>query len=183
MPKKIVLNDINGWDPDKEEFVNIKGQTLILEHSLVSLQKWESKWQKPYISDKPKTPEEMIDYIKCMCMTPNVDERIFYYLPPKVVDEIAEYIDAPMTATTFSKNAPGIGGASKEVVTAEIIYYWMISLNIPMEFRKWHLNQLITLIKVCQIKNAPNKKMGKQELAARNKALNAQRRAKLHTHG
>lgn len=180
---KITVPDISGWNPDIEEFVDKKGATLILEHSLVSLQRWESKWHKPYLSDKEKTTEEILDYIRCMTVTPNVDPDIYNYIPESSIKEIAEYIDNPMTATTFS-NASQIGGrVSREVVTAEVIYYWMIALNIPMEYRKWHLNQLLTLIRVCEIKQGPQKKMGRNELNARNRALNAKRRAAMNTHG
>lgn len=186
MPKKITIPDVNGWDPNIEEFVDVKGATLILEHSLISLQKWEAKWHKPYLNDKNKTPEETVDYIRCMTTKtiPNeIDDRIYNYIPENMVMEIVDYINDPMTATKFSNGGPGGGKPSREKITAEIIYYWMIALSIPMEYRKWHLNQLLTLIRVCEIKQSPGKKMGKQELAARNRALNAQRRAALHTHG
>lgn len=185
MPKKIVIPDVHGWNPAIEEFVDVKGATLILEHSLVSLQKWEAKWNKPYFSKEEKTNEEVLDYIRCMTMTKDVDPLIYNYIPGETIKEIADYINAPMTATTFSGNKPE-GGAKTiggDKVTAEIIYYWMIALNIPMEYRKWHLNQLITLIHVCEIKNTPPKKMSKNDIAARNKSLNAKRRAALHTRG
>lgn len=180
---KITIPDVDGWDQYKEEFVKIKGSVLTLEHSLISLQKWEAKWHKPYLSDKAKTPEEMIDYIRCMSLTQNVDDDIFNYIPESEIKKVADYIDNPMTATTFSNGGLPGNGRKGEIITAEIIYYWMIALNIPMEYRKWHLNQLLTLIRVCEIKQSPGKKMGKGELAARNRALNAQRRAKMHTHG
>lgn len=187
MPKKIIIPDIkDGWDPVNEVFVTQKGATLVLEHSLVSLQKWESKWHVPYLGNDKKTNEQVVDYIKCMTVFPHdVDEEIYKYIPRKELNEIAKYISDPMTATTFSDNSKQNGSSSpkKEVITAEIVYYWMIALNIPMEYRKWHLNQLLTLIHVCEIKNAPQQKMGRNEILARNRALNAQRRAKMHSKG
>lgn len=183
---KITIPDVHGWDSNNEEFIDIKGATLILEHSLVSLQKWEAKWNKPYLGKQEKTQEEVIDYIRCMTMTKassEVDPRLYNYIPKETVEKIAAYINAPMTATTFSNLGSGNGPAGKEVITAEIVYYWMIKMGVPIEFRKWHLNQLMTLLKVCEIKEAPQKKMGRGDLNARNKALNAKRRAALHTHG
>lgn len=185
MPKKITIPDIHGWNTKKEEFVDFKGVDLSLEHSLISLQKWEAKWHKPYLSDVEKTEEEIIDYIRCMTLTPNVDPDIYYYLPKNIIREIAEYINDPMTATTFTTHNPTNNRPTgkKEVVTSEIIYYWMIEFGIPMEYRKWHLNQLLTLIRVCELKNTPQKKMSRSEMLASNRALNAQRKAKMHTHG
>ena len=161
--------------------INTKETTLRLEHSLVSLKKWESKWRKPFLSNKhPKTNDEIIDYIKCMTLTQNVDENIYGILTSKNLTDIQQYIDNPMTATTFPVEQPKRNG---EIVTAEIIYYWMISLNIPMECQKWHLNSLLTLIKVCSTKNQPPKKMSKREIMNRNTALNQARRQKLNSKG
>ena len=144
------------WDEKKEEFVYRKGQTLQLEHSLVSLSKWESKWCVPFLSKKDKTFEETLDYIKCMTVTQNVKPEVYLNLTQENVDVVNAYINAPMTATYFSdEKATGSNG---EQVTSEIIYYWMIALNIPPEYQKWHLNRLLTLIKVCNIKNQPPKK-------------------------
>lgn len=180
---KITIPDQHGWNPVTEEFVDVKGTSLILEHSLVSLQKWESKWHKPYLGKTEKSSEEIIDYIRCMTITQNVDPSVYNYIPREEIERIAKYIDDPMTATTFSNGGPAGRRGSSEIVTAEVIYYWMIALNIPMEYRKWHLNQLLTLIRVCEIKQDPGKKMGRGELNARNRALNAQRRAKMHSRG
>ena len=183
---KITIPDINdGWDPAKKEFVSQKGATLTLEHSLVSLQKWESKWHVPYMSTENKTPEMILDYIKCMVVFPHeFDENVLNYIPKGELENVIKYINDPMTATTFSDTSKNDGKSKKkEIITAEVIYYWMIALNIPMDYRKWHLNQLLTLIHVCEIKNAPQEKMSKNELLARNRALNAQRKAKMHSHG
>ena len=162
------------------EFIPIKGQTLQLEHSLVSVSKWESKWCKPFISSN-KTNEEVIDYIKCMTITQNVNPNIYIALTKQNIEDINEYIDAPMTATTFyeDKNKK----SKKEIVTSELIYYWMITLNIPMECQKWHLNRLLTLIRVCNNKNSPPKKMSRSEVINRYAELNAQRKKQLNTKG
>lgn len=168
------------WDEGIEEFVSTKEQTLQLEHSLVSLSKWESKWHKPFLSDKEKTFEETIDYIRCMTITQNVKPEVYLFLTKENVDQIYEYINDPMTATTFNDLDNTF---NREVITAEIVYYWMISLNIPIEFQKWHLNKLITLIKVVSLKNAPKKKISKQAYMEQMSRLNDARRKEWNTKG
>lgn len=169
------------WDESKLEFIILKGQTLKLEHSLVSLSKWESKWHKPFLTKQAKTTEETIDYIKCMTLTQNVDPAIYNSITNDIFMEVNRYIENPMTATTFYNDHSKGGG--KETITAELIYYWMIALNIPFECQKWHLNRLLTLIRVCNIKNQPPKKMSKRDMLSRNAALNAARRKQLNTKG
>lgn len=179
---QIVIEATEQWDEAKQEFVSTKEQTLQLEHSLVSLSKWESKWNKAFLSKKPKTYEETLDYIKCMTITQNVKDETYACLTKKHIEEINKYIEAPMTATYISQEQSG--RTSNEVVTSELIYYWMIALNIPFECQKWHLNKLLTLIKVCSIKNDPHpKKMSKRGIMSRNAALNAARRNQLHSRG
>lgn len=169
------------WDEEKEEFVPPTFQVLNLEHSLVSLSKWESKWNKFYLSKEEKTVEEVIDYIKCMTLTKNVDPEVYEHLTKTNIDEINRYIEEPMTATILPKSAKGKG--SSEMVSSESIYYWMIALGIPFECQKWHLNRLITLIGVCNAKNAPPKKMSKRQIMNQNAALNAKRRKQFNTRG
>lgn len=175
----IKVPDQEFFNEQTQEFFILKGQTLQLEHSLVSLSKWESKWNKPFLSKDEKSMEETIDYIKCMTITQNVKSYIYKILTNENIREINKYIDSSMTATTFDNH----GTPSREIITSEIIYYWMISLNIPFECQKWHLNRLLTLIRVCNLKNAPPKKMSKKEIMNRNAALNAARRKKLNTKG
>lgn len=168
------------YDEEKEEFVQLKPQILQLEHSLVSLSKWESKWKMPFLGKEQKTLEETIDYIKCMVITQNVPDDIYDYLSNENINQVNDYIKDGMTATTFSNNNKG---NNREIVTAEIIYYWMISLNIPFECQKWHLNRLLTLINVCNIKNAPPKKVGKKSAANSYAAINAARRQQYNSKG
>lgn len=169
------------YDEERNEFITLsKDQHLRLEHSLVSLSKWESKWCKPFLTKDPKTIPETIDYIKCMTITQNVDPVVYLCLNNKCIDLVNDYIEAPMTATTFSQQQ---NNGPKEIVTAEIIYYWMIALNIPFECQKWHLNRLLTLINVCNIKNSPEKKMPTREIYERNRALNEARKKKFNTKG
>lgn len=169
------------WDESKQEFVYTKETTLQLEHSLVSLSKWESKWCKPFLSDEDLTEEEIIDYIKCMTITQNVNPEVYKCLTQENIYQVRDYISAPMTATYFLKERNS--RPSREIVTSELIYYWMISLNIPFECQKWHLNRLLTLIRVCNIKNNPPKKMSRREIMERNAALNESRRKQLNTKG
>lgn len=176
----ITLSADESYDEVKNEFVYTKGQTLQLEHSLLSLSKWESKWQKPFLSKEDKNAEETLDYIRCMTLTQNVDPAVYKKLSRENIEDIKKYIDSPMTATTFSEDK---GPKNREVITAEIIYYWMIAQNIPMECQKWHLNRLLTLIRVCSIKNAPPKKMSSKALMSRNRSLNAARRRAMGTRG
>lgn len=170
------------FDEKRKEFVSRKEQTLQLEHSLVSLRKWESKWHKPFLSKTDKTLEEVIDYIKCMTITQNVKPETYELLTDKDLIAINEYIHDPMTATTFSEDPMG-GKANKEVITAELIYYWMIVNDIPSSYEKWHLNSLLTLIRVCGVKNAPPKKVGKRDRISQYSALNAARRKKYNSRG
>ena len=172
------------WDEKTEEFVyttSSEEQVLELEHSLISLSKWESKWCKPFLSSD-KNDEEIMDYIKCMTLTPNVDPDVYNRLTQENIEQINTYIYAPMTATTFSDEKKN-NKTNKECVTSELIYYWMIALNIPMECQEWHINRLMTLIRVCEIKNTPPKKLSKREIMSRNAALNAARRKQLNTKG
>ena len=159
-----------------------KEQTLSLEHSLVSISKWESKWHKPYFGQDKKTIEEFIDYVQCMTITQNVDPQVYSTLVmrPDLLKTISDYIDESMTATTFpKKNTP----PNREIITSEVIYYWMVYYGIPFECQKWHLSKLMTLINVCNAKNAPKKKMNQQEIFSSNRALNAARRRKYNTRG
>lgn len=175
----ITVPAIEMFNEVTQEFIQTKEQVLQLEHSLVSVSKWESKWNKPFLDSNDKTIAETLDYIKCMTITQNVHDGVYNRLSKSNIEAINNYIDAPMTATTFPNN----DGHSKDIVTSEIIYYWMISLNIPFECQKWHLNRLLTLIRVCNVKNTPPKKMSKREIMNRNAALNAARRKKLNSTG
>lgn len=169
------------FDPVTSTFSNVKETKLNLEHSLVSISKWESKWKKPFISRDPKTEEESLDYVRCMTVNPNVDPSVYYNIPSSVFESIRQYIDDPMTATWISgnENRP----PSRQIITSELIYYWMVSYRIPMECQKWHLNRLLMLIQVCDEKNRPQKKMSRNQILSRNAALNAARRAKMHSKG
>lgn len=169
------------WDPIKEEFIEAQTVELELEHSLVSISKWESKWCKSFLSSKEKSFEETVDYIKMMVTTENVDPDIFNHLTQVNVDQITDYIGAPMTATVFGGDQNKSG--SREVITSELIYYWMIAQNIPFECQNWHLNRLLTLIRVCNIKNAPPKKRSQGEIMRSNTALNKARREQMNTKG
>lgn len=177
----ITIPEAEMFNENTQEFICTKEQTLYLEHSLVSLSKWESKWCKPFLTKQEKTYEETIDYIKCMTLTPHVSPEVYNLITNKNIEEVNSYIKAPMTATTFSKGQSS--GISHEIVTSELIYYWMLELKIPFECQKWHLNRLLTLIKVCNVKNTPPKKMSRREILNRNHAINEARKKQLNTTG
>jgi hypothetical protein len=168
------------WDKEKEEFVYPEVSVLELEHSLVSLSKWESIWEKPFLSKDEKTSEEILSYIQCMASN-EIPKEVLSSLSQKNLDAITDYIDAKMTATWFSDEQKG--SKNGETITAELIYYWLVAFAIPFEVQYWHLNRLLTLIKVCSVKQQKPKKMSRTELMARNRALNEQRRQQLGTKG
>lgn len=162
------------------EFVEFDEVTLKLEHSLISISKWESKLKKPFLSDKKHSKEDMLYYIECMSLTPNLDPDVYRTIPNDAYAYICEYIEDPMTATTINDKDDS---NNRDVITAEIIYYWMIELGIPFECQKWHFNRLMTLLRVCSIKKGPQKKMSKREILEQNRKLNEERRKQHNTKG
>lgn len=178
---RIIVPALELWDEEKGEFVYRKEQPLQLEHSLFSLSKWESKWKKPFLGKEEKTSEETLDYVRCMTVTQNVDPEVYSRLSNDNIRQINEYINDPMTATTFSQR--GRRKNNRETITNELIYYWMVSYNIPPEYQKWHLNRLLTLIQVCTVKNEKPKSRSKREIMAENAAINAARRKQFGTKG
>jgi hypothetical protein len=168
------------WDGSIEQFVSTKQTTLQLEHSLLSISKWEAKHRKPFLTKEQKTQEELLDYIKCMTITQKVNPLVYNALSQENLKDIMEYLENPMTATTIrSQNQR----TSRKTVTSEVIYYWMTALNIPFTCEKWNFNRLMTLIQVCNIESQPPKKMSKKQTTQNNAAINAARRAKLGSKG
>ena len=169
------------YDSEHNRFIDVKTQTIQLEHSLVSISKWEARWKKPFLSNKTMTVEETVDYIRCMTITQNVNPYLYFCIDDDNVKEVTAYVYDPMTATWFSKDEKK--SPNRAVYTSEVIDWQMITLGIPFECQKWHLNRLLTLIHVCNEKNAPPKKLSGRELANRNRALNAARRKKYNSRG
>ena len=170
------------FDEQTQTFYDTKPCVLKLEHSLLSISKWESKWHKPFLTpleDKPISREEMMDYIICMSLSSNIDKEVVLSLSNSDIDKITKYIKNPMTATTFVDRKRSL---KKEIITSEIVYYWMVMYNIPFECEKWHINRLLTLIRVCTVK-MNTEKMSKKDLYAQNRALNMARRKRLGTKG
>ena len=178
----IIVPESEVYNEATNEFIYTKETTLRLEHSLVSISKWESKWKKPFLGKDKKTKEETIDYVKCMTTTQNVPDDVYLCLSAENYDQIGKYIEDTKTATWFSDNN---NRPSSEIVTSELIYYWMTAFNIPFECQKWHLNRLLTLIKICSIKNQANdgKKMSKSAIMRQNASINKARRARTGSRG
>lgn len=173
---------MEAWNEETEEFITFKPVRLQLKHSLISISKWEAKWHIPFFETE-KTYEQIISYIQCMTLNPDVkdDSLVYSQLTQENIEEIKAYLEDPMTATTIKTNDKG--GRNSQIVTSELIYCWMIQFGIPHEFEKWHISRLITLIRVCSEENKPKKKMSRSEIMAQNKALNAARKARLNTRG
>jgi len=178
---EIIVPGEEQFDDENQEFIYTPDQVLRLEHSLVSISKWEAKWHIPFLNGKSKTKEQELHYIKCMTIN-GVDPNVYTCLTNENVAQINSYIEDPMTATTFTK-LPGSSKKRGEVNTSELIYYYMIALQIPFECQNWHLNRLITLIEVCNRKNGPQKKMSQREILTRNAALNEARRKQFNSKG
>lgn len=181
MPKEIIVPASSEmFDERSNTFFSTKETTIVIEHSLLSISKWESKWHKPFLGKDQKTNEQVIDYIRCMTIN-KVDPNTFYSLTQQNIADVTNYIDDPMTATWFKEDDTKT--PNREIVTSELIYYWMIAAGIPFECEKWHLNRLITLIRVFNEKNKPKKKgITSKDLASR-RALNNARKKALHTTG
>ena len=183
LPITIPAPKSEDWDEENEEFIyrtTGKSYTLQLEHSVISISTWDSKCSKSFLSSE-KSDEEFMDYIRCMTLTPNVPDDIYNRLTQDNLQSISDYVNAPMTATTFNEHGPK--KPNREIITSELIYYWMVALNIPFECEKWHIKRLLTLIRVCEIKNTPPKKHSKREIMSRNAALNAARRKQFNSKG
>lgn len=168
------------FDDDLEKFV-VQAYQLELEHSLASLSKWESKYEKPFLSNEKKAPEETLDYVRMMSLDPKVPEEVYQKLSLSNVEEINAYINAGMTATWF-RELPN-QKKSHEVITAEVMYHWLVALNIDMECQFWHLNRLVTLVRVVNDKNQPKKKMSRNEMLAQRHAENERRKAAAQSRG
>lgn len=190
MPITITVPEKEFFNEETQKFINIKETKLVLEHSLLSVSKWEAKWKKPFLVEKAlDTNEKILDYFRCMTIQPaNVDPLVYLAMTVDNVQDIMNYINDPMTATWFGEDKNDKKKTfkgrkpKKEILTSEVIYWQMIALQIPIEFQKWHLNRLTTLIRVCNAKNNPEK-MSKKDILAQNAALNKARRAKMHSKG
>jgi hypothetical protein len=178
---KLIIEQTEHYDEETKTFVMLGGRTIELEHSLLSLSKWESKHQKPFLDKEAKTPDEILDYIRCMILSPDDSQDFVKTLQQVHLDAINDYINSKESATTF-----GIMPENKsrgETITSELIYYWMVAFNIPFEVETWHINRLFSLIRICNIKNSKPKKMSRQEIAQQNRELNEKRRKELGTSG
>ena len=180
---QITIPETELFDEVRQEFIYVrKPVTLTLEHSLVSISKWESKWKKPYLSNDEPTPEEVIDYVRCMTITQNVDPEVYYALTMDNLKEIEAYIKDPYSATTITEYGNG-PKRNKEKVTSELVYYWMCAYQIPFEAQKWHFNRLMNLIRIAGIKNSNDNKMSRKDAMKSQREINAMRRAKHKSKG
>lgn len=180
----IIVPEREYYDEEKNEFHLVKEQKLVLEHSLISISKWESKYFKPFISNEQKTYSEILDYIQCMTITQNVDPLVYKNLTPDNIKDITEYIDSPMSATVFFEETKDKKQtAARKRITSELIYYWMAKFNIPFDIcEKWHFNRLQNLLRICAVESSDSK-MSREETIMSNRELNALRRAKYNTRG
>lgn len=178
---RLTIGGTEHYNQETNEFLVVGALTIELEHSLVSVSKWESKFEKPFLVTTARTTEETLAYIEAMLISPVDFSLVESLLTSADFNKIQEYINSGQTATTFGF-APEVKGRP-EVVTSELIYYWMVAFNIPFECETWHLNRLFTLIRVCNVKNSKPKKMNRKEIAERNRQLNEQRKAQLGTRG
>ena len=178
---KLLVIGTEYFDEETETFESVGDFELELEHSLLSLSKWEAKFQKPFLNNNSKTSAEILFYVEAMILTPDYPDDVITRFDQKNLDKIHEYIESKESATTFGTMPERRGRG--EIITAELIYYWMVAFNIPFECEHWHLNRLFALIRICNIKNAKPQKMPRHEIAARNRELNAKRRAELNTNG
>lgn len=178
---EIIIPETELYDGSKDLFIKTKKTTLRLEHSLVSISKWESKWKKPFLTKEPKTYVQSIDYVRCMTLSQNIDPNVYFAINSDTLKRIEQYIDTDQTATWFSNNEER--NRTSEQITSELIYYWMVLYGIPFECQKWHLSRLITLIRICNAKNAQQRKMPKEAILSKNRALNNARRKAMHTKG
>lgn len=174
IPSYELFNDVT------QEFISEDERVIQLEHSLLSISEWESRWNKPFLSNMEKTSNEILDYVRCMTLTEGVPETAYLYIDNEQYKLINDYIAAPMTATTISEPP---GKVSREIMTSELLYYYMIAANIPFECERWHLNRLLTLIRICSIKSQPEKKRPINEVMKSNAALNAARKKQFNTKG
>lgn len=178
---RIIIEGDESFNDATQTFETFDDVVLDLEHSLLSVSKWESEYQKPFLAAGSKTTEEIFGYLRAMVVTPNWDPDVLYRCSQETIDKIQHYIDSSQSATTFGtmpeRRGPG------EVITSELIYYWIVSFNIPFEVERWHLNRLFSLIRIFNIKNSKQKKMSRSEIAQRNRDLNERRKAELGTRG
>ena len=185
MPKKVDVPACEFWDDNKQEFVNTKATSFVIEHSLVSISKWESKWKVPFLSNDPNTKftqEQILDYIVDMTITQNVDPMVYYALTPKTVQEIFDYVQEQRTATWFGKTPIPAGSRDNRAMTSERLYHLMINYNIPMKCEKWHLSRLLTLIRICQEEQKKQEKKNPKDAAMARHNLNAARKARARHH-
>jgi hypothetical protein len=178
---KLFVNGDEFYDEASNTFSTVGDVVLELEHSLVSLSKWESEFQKPFLSPGDKTPQEIFSYIQAMILNENFDPTVINRLTQENLDKINAYIESKQSATTFG-HMPETTGRG-ETITSELVYYWLVAFNIPFECQNWHLNRLFALIRICNIKNSKPKKMSRSEVVQRNRELNAQRKAQLNSTG
>lgn len=177
----IIIEEDEVFDEEANTFETVAGVVLNLEHSLISLSKWESKYEKPFLSGGKKTTGEILGYLQMMILDPDISPNVIYRCSSADIEKIQEYIDSSQSATTFGEMPNRRGRA--EVITSELVYYWMTAFQIPFECQHWHLNRLFSLIRICNLKNAPEKKLSRNEIAQRNRELNAKRREELNTSG
>ena len=185
MPIVVTVPKSEVYDEENDIFYEIKNEvTLVMEHNLIAISRWESKFHKPYLTKDTKTNEEILYYLECMTITKGVESYVYRCIPKSELLRITEYINDPMTGTTVRESPYAKKQGKEEIQSAELLYYYMFKLGIPKECENWHLNRLMTLMKVYGAKDEkPDGKASRSELIARNRAINARNRSKYHSKG
>lgn len=153
---------------------------LQFEHSLRSLSKWESKNKIAFLAGREKTPAQMVDYYRCMLLSPE-DPDLVYLLDPSQMEELTNYINENQTASSVPNEGPT--QYNPETTTSELVYFWMTALKINWEAQDWHFSRLMMLVQITSYKQQPPKKRNPREVLSDMRRENERRKKLFNTSG